>query len=299
MRRFSLGKLVAQCPQCGRRTFKPYMDNSTGLPLDVTTCGRCNREVNCGYHFTPRNWFDAGGRVGAAAKGWTPPPPQPPDFVMTPWKQSIEKLQTDTLFRFLSSRFGESKVLDVFHRYNVLHSLWHGGATTFFLTDSEGRARSAKLMRYNEDGHRVKSDNPAYNVTYLHSLLKLHPFNYRACFFGEHIAATQAESNIVLVESEKTALILACADKTEKNAYLATGGCSALRPKAEEKNDPFSRHKILHDRNVLLIPDADMVDKWKDVASDLAEICRSVNVVDVRLPPFRLTGSDDIGDFLV
>ena len=30
--------------------------------------------------------------------------------------------------------------------------------------------------RYGTDGHHVKSDNPDYNVTYLHSLLRLPPF---------------------------------------------------------------------------------------------------------------------------
>lgn len=57
--RFSLGKILDRCPQCGRRTFKPYMDNATGLPLDAAACGRCNREVKCRYHMTPAQWFAA------------------------------------------------------------------------------------------------------------------------------------------------------------------------------------------------------------------------------------------------
>ena len=88
---------------------------------------------------------------------------------------------------------------------------------------------------------------------------------------------------------------------------------SGYSPKVEERCDPYSRHNILRNREVLLIPDAGRVDKWVDKwggrvdkwvdkwmadASALAVISRSVQVVDVRLPPFGLTGSDDIGDFL-
>ena len=63
-----------------------------------------------------------------------------------------------------------------------------GGATAFFLLDSQMCCRSAKLMRYNSDGHRRKSDNPAANVTWLHSLMGLKGFRYCGCFFGAHLA---------------------------------------------------------------------------------------------------------------
>ena len=45
------------CPACGkRRRFIRYIDNETGNYLrdDV---GRCDREVECGYHYPPRQFF--------------------------------------------------------------------------------------------------------------------------------------------------------------------------------------------------------------------------------------------------
>lgn len=36
--------------------------------------------------------------------------------------------------------------------------------------------------------HRLKSDNPAANVTWLHSLMGLKGFRYCGCFFGAHLA---------------------------------------------------------------------------------------------------------------
>ena len=49
------------CPECGkRREFTRYVDTlgEVEFPANV---GKCNREMNCGYHYTPRQYFkDAG-----------------------------------------------------------------------------------------------------------------------------------------------------------------------------------------------------------------------------------------------
>ena len=55
--RYSLGKLTTVCPACGRRTFKPYVNNLTGQPLARDRAGRCNRQYKCGYHLSPREYF--------------------------------------------------------------------------------------------------------------------------------------------------------------------------------------------------------------------------------------------------
>jgi hypothetical protein len=45
-----------ECPNCHRRDFVPYVDDTTGAILDKS-CGRCNHESSCGYHLTPHNYF--------------------------------------------------------------------------------------------------------------------------------------------------------------------------------------------------------------------------------------------------
>lgn len=297
MQRFSLGKLIAVCPRCGRRTFKPYIDNATGQPLDAA-CGRCNREVNCRYHLPPSQWFAAGGHAAPAPGGWTPPPPPPPDFVTLP-RQNVERLHDDTLFNFLCRHFERERVADVFQRYHVTHAYWHGGATTFPLVDAEGHCRSAKLMRYGTDGHRLKGDNPAFNVTWLHTILRLKPFNFRACFFGEHLAAAAPEKTLIVVESDKTALIMACDDRLDKHVYLACGGASAIVPRPGLLSDPYGRLAPLKGRDVILFPDADMVPRWTEAANALTTWCRTVRIVDITAPPYSLTGSKDIADHII
>lgn len=42
-----------------------------------------------------------------------------------------------------------------------------------------------------------------------------------------------------------------------------------------------------------------MIHKWMEAADALAKICRTVRAVDIRREPFSLTGSQDIGDYIL
>ena len=92
---------------------------------------------------------------------------------------------------------------------------------------------------------------------------------------------------------------MSCADRSERNIYLASGGCCALKPQLGDRSDPFSRFNILKGRCVTLIPDADMIDKWQDATVALKKICSTVKFLDVTCAPFSLTGSQDIGDYVM
>ncbi len=47
-----------RCPDCQQRdkTFSLYIDTETGEHIH-SRVGRCNRESNCGYHYTPKQYF--------------------------------------------------------------------------------------------------------------------------------------------------------------------------------------------------------------------------------------------------
>jgi len=45
------------CPSCQKpRQFVRYIHRQTGIPLNELV-GRCNREVKCGYHYTPQQYL--------------------------------------------------------------------------------------------------------------------------------------------------------------------------------------------------------------------------------------------------
>ena len=42
-----------------------------------------------------------------------------------------------------------------------------------------------------------------------------------------------------------------------------------------------------------------MIDKWQDATVALKKICSTVKFLDVTCAPFSLTGSQDIGDYVM
>ncbi|MDE7151784.1 MAG: hypothetical protein K2O27_05915 [Candidatus Amulumruptor sp.] len=63
--------------------------------------------------------------------------------------------------------------------------------------------------------------------------------------------------------------------------------------------DPTYRMSILYNRNLIVIPDADMVDRWQKSAMRLKPFLGSLRLLDVRTSPFGLEGSDDIADWIL
>jgi hypothetical protein len=46
------------CPACQKKNqLARYIDIEAKAPL-ADHVGRCNREVNCGYHYTPKQYFE-------------------------------------------------------------------------------------------------------------------------------------------------------------------------------------------------------------------------------------------------
>lgn len=49
------------CPACEKRTFVRYIDTATGEYVS-TDVGKCDRLEKCGYHKTPRDFFNEHGK---------------------------------------------------------------------------------------------------------------------------------------------------------------------------------------------------------------------------------------------
>lgn len=58
MYKYSLHKksIKHECPQCKKNRLVLYIDTENDNYLS-SKVGRCNREINCGYHLTPRVYF--------------------------------------------------------------------------------------------------------------------------------------------------------------------------------------------------------------------------------------------------
>jgi hypothetical protein len=241
-------------PQCGKsKTFARYIDTTTGeqLPEEV---GRCNREHNCGYHLTPKQYFEENGQAEEPLRNPSKPfvqkqrqIPKPASCVpVDAFKATLSDYSSNQLVKYLAYVFGNELTSQLISRYLIGTTAkpWPG-ATVFYQIDTNGGIRAGKIMLYDpKTGKRVKE--PFNHVSHIHKTLNLKDYNLKQCFYGEHLL--KGNSNpVAIVESEKTAIIASV--YLPQFVWVATGGkngCSWT-----DKNVC----QALQGRSVILYPD--------------------------------------------
>ena len=159
-----------------------------------------------------------------------------------PWKQEQRQRLEQVLWLYCVGRWGDR--------------------VCFWQIDEQGRPRGGKLMRYGLNGKRDKdkiTGKPGWmhNQEGIRERCDMEHHEYRATLFGMHLLKKYQNAAVNIVESEKTAIIMATVyGDIEKNLWLACGGLEflkveALRPLIEQK------------RKVWIWPDKDGVEKWK------------------------------------
>ena len=249
------------CPACHKkRCFSRYIDTEKQFtfPDDV---GRCDHEQSCGYHLTPKEYFERNPQDKPQHSDWSAPSasratpaetPKPASFIEAETvAQTLHGYDRNNLFLFLKSKFGSDDAERLMREYCVGTSKHWPGACVFWQTDINGRVRTGKVMLYDAgSGKRVKE--PFNHVSWVHSLMKLPDYNLRQCFFGEHLLPMNRGKPVALVESEKTALIASW--YLPEYVWLATGG----------KNGCLNADalRVLRGRQVILYPDLGATEQW-------------------------------------
>lgn len=154
------------------------------------------------------------------------------------------------------------RVEKVLKAYAVGHA--KNGMTIFWQIDEYARVRTGKMMYYKPDGHRDKERN--YNSDWVHATLsragRKEYFDpdkqqMQTCLFGLHLLHAEGLDSytVNLVESEKTAIIMAIALGPKSGLWMATGGMRFLNKRAIES-------LLKYDCKIVLYPDHDGRDKW-------------------------------------
>jgi predicted RNA-binding Zn-ribbon protein involved in translation (DUF1610 family) len=261
------------CPACGqKRVFSRYVDDA-GQPIDETV-GRCNREVECGYHLKPREFF-----AQHPTFDWTPrpattkSPPAQPVLTEIPghyFERSQANREPNAFVRFLLSRYNRADVVRVCEAYGVGD---FESFTTFWRKDTGGKLWTAKLVKYDAaTGKRCKGDG--YSMDWLHALLKRRgvlPENsdYRRVLFGAHLVTDDA-ATVAIVEAEKTAIVAAL--ELPEFVWLASGGRTQIN---------VEKLAQLGQRRALLFPDGDTFEEWSKLAQRARANGLDVHVSDL------------------
>ena len=267
------------CPSCGKhKCFTPYVDDEGEITFPENV-GICDHKNRCGYHYSPADYFqdhpESRGKHDwqKVYKPETPriiKPEPTPDYIDKEYMmRTFKHYSINPLFLFLTYVFGDKSAMAICQRYNVGTSRKWGGSTVYWQVDKYENVRSGKIMLYNpETGHRVKDERYGSRVNWVHSELKLYDFHLQQCLFGEHLLPRHSDRPVMLVESEKSALI--ASQFVPEYLWLATGGMHGC----------FNSRAmlVLKDRDVILFPDLGGFDVWKSKIPLLQPICKSVSI---------------------
>jgi hypothetical protein len=254
------------CPGCQQRdkTFALYIDTNTGEPIHPSV-GRCNREGKCGYHYTPKQYFQDNPGQQKSPEPFRMPPitpkPKPVSFIpVDTFKASLKGYNGNHFVKYLINLFGMETAGELVSKFFIGSSDYWEGATIFWQIDRQGKIRTGKIMLYSPTtGKRVKE--PFNHINWVHTVLKQAEFGLSQCLFGEHQLKDNSKP-VAIVESEKTAIIASV--YFPQFIWLAFGGIGFSPDKCQS----------LKGRKVILFPDLKGFEKWNTKAKELSHLAR-------------------------
>ena len=214
----------------------------------------------------------------------------------TAWIGYYKNLENDNFVRWLKSQPWDDCQLARLHRvlndYHVGHVsfatnyrgvLENHNWTVWWMLDENNTLHNGHFMKYLPNGHRDKTTE--YNQTWLHARMKYAQgdkhFNEEAeqpsyCLFGQHLLNAYPNATVNIVESEKTAVIMATA--YGNNASQVWMACCGMQSLKRERLQPL----IDQGRKIQLFPDRDGISKWIAKANEISYSGMMLNTTAVK-----------------
>lgn len=315
------------CPGCGKkRIFVRYIDTENNGSYLAEHVGRCDREVNCGYHYKPKNYFEDNNIENPKPERFERrPKPTPKPAVNIPAQFVDVSMSRGTgsnnFIQFLHTLFEPFVVHSLIQLYKIGTSngakYWggkDGASVIFWFINIAGGVRYGQVKLFNPDGHTAKFPDIRKDgelsscTTGIHYIFKairkgqgqelpqwLADYEkqdiYLNCFFGEHLLSMPGYNArpVAIVEAPKTAIVASVF--FPQFTWLAVGALSYLTAE---------RCEVLRGRRVILFPDLGAFTKWSDRASELKHIA-SITVSDIleqSATPEQRRGGWDLCDYL-
>lgn len=295
------------CPACNRvREFTRYIDLLTGYHL-AEHVGRCNRVANCGYHYTPKQFFFDNPSFASTERfsvNYKREQKITAKFDLISediFYQTLNGYHRNYFIQYLIAKIGSKKVGSVIGRYCI--GTWKDGRTVFWQIDTRKLIRTGKIIAYDTaTGKRIKSQKPSW----VHAELKKEKWNdfeytetrkkefhLKQCFFGEHLLQLEVQKPIGIVESEKTAVVASIF--LPELLWVATGGCGNLNVNQLQQ--------VMNGRRVILFPDSSKFEYWSVKARDARRIfnidIHVFNLLELRLTNEQKQEDYDIADYIL
>jgi hypothetical protein len=279
-----------QCPQCGRKKcFVRYVDTHHDCCYVADQVGKCDHQHSCGYHYKPAEYYrdnQWAEEPQARPEQHCTPKPLPP-FQPLPM-QYVERSHSP------QSIFWQWLATDVAQRLQIvpeclqrvyddyLIGATRRGYVIFWQIDEQQRVHTGHIMQYGTDGHRRGYQGWTHPLLIRLGLLPPDWTLYQ-CLFGQHLLARYPDRQVCIVESEKTAVLMAATQP--RYLWLATAGSSGLSAE---------KMACLRGRHVTLFPDSGCYDKWLGQMKQTTGIDFSISSHLESYPP-----NTDLGDLLL
>lgn len=306
------------CPSCKtKQSFTLYLDGNTDQPIHPTV-GKCNREIKCGYHYTPRHFFidhpeknnkqskkqskkhstKSKPAISRTSNKYSRDEKQstaPVNIGFIPYRYVKQSASYNSHFvRFLCDYFPKDKIQNVVEDYALGATKKKG--VIFWQIDINGKIRTGKIMQYNpRTGKRIKNRSGAIN--WVHNKLKYKDpdyanFNLCQCYFGEHLLRLYPDKPVAIVEAEKTAIITSMI--IPQYNWLATGNLNGLN---------IEKSKVLENRSVVLYPDAGCYEKWQKKMQQIKNeiFCHITisNLIEIHATLKQKEAGYDLADYII
>lgn len=255
-----------------KKKFVRYVDTVTGEYLPACY-GRCDRDLNCGYHVNPYNdgyarlkQQEEKGKYSEKRKPFKPkttPTSLIPHEILKGTRKGYERNSfIQNLLKHVKYPFEVADIKQVISLYNLgtVCKGYRSGAVTFPFIDYKGRVRAIQVKKFDKKNSTMATD-------YIHSIignfykkrnrplpdwLQAYLKNDKkvSCLFGAHLLAKHQLNPVALVEAPKTAiyatLYYGFPDNPENLLWLAVYNLTSLN---------VEKCKDLKGRNVILFPD--------------------------------------------
>ena len=325
------GSKKHHCPKCEKKRFVRYIDTQECNYIPARY-GRCDREVNCGYHLNPyndgfskANWtaselLNSISKVGHRKHRKSPRNKPKRTFIPTDvLRQTCDGYEKNTFIQNLLTNVAfpfevrdVEAVIGLYHLGTVSFG-YRAGAITLPFIDIKNRIRAIQVKQFDENNHTVGTD-------FLHSIIeKYHARNnmsqpewieaYKqnetkvSCLFGEHLLTKYPHNPIGLVEAPKTAiygtLYFGGPDQPKNLLWLAVYNLSSLN---------LNKCKALSGRSVFLFPDLSKngkaYDLWRKKATEIQKqlpgtFLQVSDLLERLAPGLDKAKGKDLADYLI
>lgn len=274
------GSKKHRCPGCQRKRFVRYVDVETDEFLPERF-GRCDREVNCGYHLSP--YHDNNFEIDSSYKPDPKPKPDPVFIKPELLRKSKGNYRDNVFIQWLATVLPVPTIKKLIKRYHIGTSRQLQGGAIFWQVDKDFKIHRGKIIVYGSDGHKKYFGS-------VHKQLGIQHDEYPpVCWFGSHLL-TNSNKPVAIVESEKTAIIASAF--YSYFTWIATTSLSLLKPEYAT---------AIIGRDVVLFPDLGATERWKEKAQNMKYFCnmRVSNYLESIATPEQREAGLDIADFLI